>query len=126
MNSSESIPSTRELRRNRVLGLVVAVVGVVLVWTSATVVGRAGSRANAPTATSEQYVDGIVAMSPRQLAATFGTVPTASQQYVDGIVAMSPRQLAATFGTVPTASQQYVDGIVAMSPRQLAATFGRG
>jgi hypothetical protein len=73
-------------------------------------------------------VQALSEMSPRQIAAAFGTEQIAPKvtQYARALSQMSPKQIAAAFGTDPVTPKltPYVRAISSMTPRQIAAAFG--
>jgi hypothetical protein len=146
-------PTAVNTRRIRVGGLIAAaaIVGVAA-WaiatyafgTSSPAAGTGHTTASVLKSLSPQdrrYVEAIIALTPRQLAASFGTgpAPLASltpneRRYVLGIASMTPAELAAAFGTtareaaalasLTPAERRYVDGVAALTPEQLSAAFG--
>ena len=49
-----------------------------------------------------------------------------TQAYVDAVTAMTPEELAATWGNVPVGNprQDYIDAVSEMTPAERAATWG--
>lgn len=151
MNISTPIPTTIQLRRSRLVGLMAAVAALAAAITWALLIfavdrgaeqaaPAATTGADAPSLSTREYVEGIAAMTPEQLAAAFGNLPfdtvaqsaTERQAYAEAIASLTPEQLAAAFGNVPVdvlsslgpTQREYVEGIMALSPEQLAAGFG--
>ncbi len=62
---------------------------------------------------NQDYVAGIMSMTPGQLAAAFGRTPGDAHRTLQEIVS-----------TITPSGQGYVDGILAMTPEELVATFG--
>ena len=147
-------PTTVSPRRIRLGGLiaVAAIVGVaawaIATYAFGTSTPAAGSghpsTASVLKSLSPQdrgYVEAITALTPRQLATSFGTGPAplasltpSERRYVLGIATMTPVELAAAFGTtareaavlssLTPAERRYVEGVAALTPVQLAAAFG--
>ena len=101
MNATTTIQSgTIQMKRSHLVGLVVGVaaLSVALTTGAQAVLDSTDNRASS----APSYVEGVTAMTPEELAATFGNVPVSSTQgYVDAVRAMSPEELAATWGNVP-------------------------
>jgi glutamate-1-semialdehyde aminotransferase len=110
----------------------------------------AGSEASVLASLSPQnrsYVKAITELTPRQIAAAFGTTQSTTagvlaslspqnRRYVEGITALTTQQIAAAFATTQTTAgvlaslspqnRRYVEAITALTPRQIAAAFGAG
>ncbi len=87
MNASAPIPTTIHLRPSRLLGIIVAVAALAaaITWALLVFAVDSGSQSAQPAVrTSEDVLAGL---SPR------------ARQYVEGIMALTPAQLAAGFGT---------------------------
>ena len=168
MNATTSVPTTIQLRPTRLAGLMVAAAAVAAVVTWALLVfavnqgtenaqrdiSSSDAVLSSLTTQQRQYVEGVMALSPAELAATYGTgrgdvVSTLSpevRRFVEGISSMSPEQIAAGYGNVfstlsqeqiaaaygnvfPTdrdaRAQEYVQGIMAATPEELVAAYGR-
>ena len=73
-------------------------------------------------------VQALSQMSPKQIAAAFGTEPVTPKQtpYVRALSQMSPKQIAAAFGTEPVSPNltPYTRALSQMTPAQIAAGFG--
>jgi len=160
MNVSTSVSATVHSGRVRLVGLIAVAAAVIAVgaWALTTYVVDAGSQrvrasvAAQPTVLASlspqdrQYVEAITALTPRQIAAAFGTVGESGnsvlaslsphdRQFVEAITALSTRQIAAAFGTADASAtnvlaslspqnRQYVEAIMALTPAQIAAAFG--
>ena len=150
MNATTSVPTTIQLRPTRLAGLMVAAAAVAAVVTWALLVfavNQGTENAQRDIASNDavlsslttqqrQYVEGVMALSPAELAATYGTgrgdvVSTLSPQvrrFVEGISSMSPEQIAAGYGnvlsTLDPQVRNFVEGISSMSPEQIAAGYG--
>jgi hypothetical protein len=122
MNVTTTIPATIQIRRTRLLGLIVTVAAVAIAGTwaiaSTSDTGTHSARTSLPTTASvlsslspseRQHVQAITSMTPAELKATFGTgnvdaidalgLTPKSEQYVRAITLMTPAELKATFGT---------------------------
>jgi hypothetical protein len=98
MNATTTIHSgTVQMKRSHLVGLVVGVaaLSVALTTGAQAVLDSTDNRAiPAPS-----YVEGVTAMTPEELAATFGNVPVYSTQaYVDAVSEMTSAERAATWG----------------------------
>jgi hypothetical protein len=121
MSISTSVPQTARLGRSRiVIAAVLAAVVAVTAWAVATYAGGSGSHA-APTQASvlstltpqqQQYVLGVAAMTPTQIAAAFGTG--------------RPSGDSAVLSSLTAQQRRYVQAIASMSYAELAAAFGTG
>ena len=160
---SVSTPTTAVSQhgRIRVFGLTVIAAAVIAagVWGLVDAVGG-GNNSARPSVISQasvlaslspqnrKYVEAIMALTPAQIAAAFGT-PTATnasvlaslspqnRKYVEAITALTTQQIAAAFGTdwetsgrvlasLSPNDRRYVEGIMALTPQELAAAFGTG
>jgi hypothetical protein len=126
MNATTTInPGTVQIKRSRLVGLVVGVVALsVALTTGAQAVLDSG---NQRASSAPSYVEGVTAMTPEELAATFGNVPVYSTQgYIDAVSAMTPAERAATWGNTPFGNprQGYIDAVSAMTPAERATTWG--
>jgi hypothetical protein len=124
MSVTTSIPQTAQRGRSQRLVIVAALTAVVfavVVWAIATYAVRSGSRPTKPTRASalsgltpqeRQYVLGIVAMTPAQVRAAFGTDRPAGES--SGQASLTPQE------------RRYAQAIEALSRAQQAAAFGTG
>jgi hypothetical protein len=87
--------------------------------------------ATAPTVKAPSVnarVQALSQMTPKQIAAAFGTEPVTPKQtpYVRALSQMSPKQIAAAFGTEPVTPKltPYARALSRMTPQQIAAAFG--
>jgi hypothetical protein len=150
MNASTSVPTTIQLRPTRLAGLLVAAAAVAAVVTWALLVfavnqgtenaqrdiSSSDAVLSSLTTQQRQYVEGVMALSPAELAATYGTgrgdvVSTLDpeiRRFVEGIASMSPEQIAAGYGnvlsTLDPQVRRFVEGSASMSPEQIAAGYG--
>jgi hypothetical protein len=120
MSLTTTVPTTIEITRRRLWGLIVAIAAAAAVVTWALIAALdPRSDTSSPTARTRDEV--LASLSP------------AARAYVEGIEALSPLQLAAGFGTDPVAAlgltpetRQRVEAIAALSPEELAAAYGTG
>ena len=130
MHSTATVPNHVTLKRSTLsllLGAAVVATATITWGLIATVDSESSGPAPA-TPTNSEILDGL---SP------------SAREYVEGIMAMTPEQLAAAYGygplpapATPTNSEildglspsarEYVEGIMAMTPEQLAAAYGYG
>jgi hypothetical protein len=139
MTTTTTIPKTYELRPRDIVALIVTIAALAAALTIGVFAITDGSRSSlttpsgeaaaAPSVVDSDYVAGVVALSPGELAAGFSRDPVAvaRAQYVAGVVALSPGELAAGFSRDPVAvaRAQYVAGVTALSPGELAAAYSR-
>jgi hypothetical protein len=161
MSVSTSTPVVGQPGHIRRFGLTILAATVLAVggWAIVHVAGG-GSQHARPSATTQssvlaslspqarKYVEGIMALTPAQIAAAFGTgaqtnasvlasLSPANRRYVEAITALTPPQIAGAFGTdwakswgvlqsLSPANRRYVEGIMALTPAQIAAAFGTG
>ena len=128
MNATTTIQSgTIQMKRSHLVGLVVGVVALsVALTTGAQAVLDSSDTSGSIAPTS--YVEGVTAMTPEELAATFGDAPVYSPQaYVDAVTAMTPEELATTWGSVPVgnARQDYIDAVSEMTPAERRGDVGQ-
>lgn len=121
MTASTTIPTTVQLRRSRLVGLmaVSAALAACITWALLVFAVNTGTEGSAPTSAAvvsslspeaRQYVEGIMALTPAQLVAAYGTprvdvlssLGPQEREYVEGIMALTPAQLAAAYGNEPT------------------------
>jgi hypothetical protein len=122
MTVSMTIPATVHIRRGRLVGLVAGVAACAAALTGTVVAVAADSGSERSRATTAEQI--LESLSPEM------------RQHVDAVAAMTPLELAATYGTHPhsaldalqlaPAQREYVEGIMASSPEQLAAAYGWG
>ena len=126
MNATTTLHSgTIQMKRSHLVGLVVGVAALTVALTTGAqaVLDSTDNR----TSSAPSYVDGVAAMTPEELAATFGNVPVYSTRaYIDAVAAMTPEELAATWGNIPvgTPRQDFIDAVSQMTPTERAATWG--
>ncbi len=99
MNATTTIQSgTIQMKRSHLVGLVVGVaaLSVALTTGAQAVLDSTDNRASS----EPSYVEGVTAMTPEQLAATWGNIPVSNprQDYIDAVSAMTPAERAATWG----------------------------
>ncbi len=128
MHTTATIPNHVTLKRSTLsLLLVAAVVATATItWGLIATVDTESSGPGPANATRTQILDGL---SP------------GARAYVEGLVTMTPEQLAAAYGynnfPVPAAptrteildglspsAREYVEGLITMTPEQLAAAYG--
>jgi hypothetical protein len=122
MHLSTPAPSKFQKRRARLFALTMLSTALIAV----------GAATVAPSALGEvsQPAVGRVGASASVLA----SLPPASRRYVAAIAALTPRQIAAVFGTaweqeqavlasLSPANRRYVEAIAALTPKQIAAAF---
>jgi hypothetical protein len=134
-------PAVVEIRRSRLLGLVVAAValGAASTWglTLATgtrsdhfqsnveAVTRDVSSAQAVLAqlnpSARKYVEGIMTMTHAELVAAYGTGPVV----LSGPTTRDVSSAQAVLAQLNPSARKYVEGIMAMSHAELVAAFGR-
>jgi hypothetical protein len=139
MNATTTVPTTIQLSRGRLTGLMLAAAGLAAGITCAVLIFAVGNESAAPSrATSadvlaslerhqRQFVEGIMALTPAELAAAYGagrgdvlsTLSPTERRFVEGISSMSPEQIAAGYG-----NGTYLQGILSSTPEELAAAFG--
>jgi hypothetical protein len=126
MSVSTSIPHTARLGRSQrlVIASALATVIAVVAWAIATYAGGSGGRSTTRATPTQASV--LAVLTPRE------------RQYVLGIVALTPAQLRAAFGTDrPTGEssgqaslmpqeRRYAQAIAALSRAKQAAAFGTG
>jgi hypothetical protein len=124
MSVSTSIPQTARLGRSTRLVIVAAVVAVIamVAWAIATYAAGPSSRPTRHTTPTQASM--LSSLSPQE------------RQYVLGIVALTPAQLRAAFGTdqpsgvrsrmrsLTPRERRYVQAIASMNSSELAAAFG--
>ncbi len=126
MNATTTIHSgTVQMKRSHLVGLVVGVaaLSVALTTGAQAVLDSTDNRASS----APSYVEGVTAMTPEELAATFGNVPVYSTRaYVDAVAAMTPEELAATWGNLSVGNprQDFIDAVTEMTSAERAATWG--
>jgi hypothetical protein len=125
MNATTTInPGTVQIKRSHLVGLVVGVAApsIGLSTGAQAVLDSSSNRASS----TPSYVEGVTAMTPDELAATFGNLPVYSTQYVEAVRAMTLEELAATWGniSVSNARQDFIDAVSEMTPAERAATWG--
>ena len=112
------------MKRSHLVGLVIGVAALsVALTTGAQAV--LDSTDNRPSS-APSYVEGVTAMTPEELAATFGNVPVSSTQgYVDAVAAMTPAERAATWG-IPLVNPYhgYADAVERDDSGRARATWG--
>ena len=117
--TTTTVPSTVTITRRHLLGLAAATMAATagLTW-GITALTTSADAAHAP--------------SVRTRAEVLASLDPAARQFVAGVTALSPLQLAAAYGNKPldalqldASSKQYVEGISALSPEQIQAGFGR-
>ena len=120
MNASTSVPTTIQLRPTRLAGLMVAAAAVAAIVTWALLVFAV----NQGTENAQRYISSA--------DACLSSLPSQQRQYVEGVMALSPAELAATYGTgrgdvVSTLDPQmrrFVEAIASMSAEQIVAAYG--
>jgi hypothetical protein len=116
----------------------------VLVIGSGTSTTESGSSPSvaAPSPQTQGYAEAIASLTPKQIAAAFGTGSVGSarlspagkqgQERVSGLASLSPKQIAAAFGTGGLGGQGQGSGekrvkeLSSLSPEEIAAAFGTG
>ncbi len=134
MTVSPSIPTTIEMRRSRLVGVVTAaaLAAALITWALLTFAVDTGTDAahvsvrptSAPASPGfdalglspqeRQYVQGITSLTPAQQAAAFGSPRTLEDQ-----------ELGAALDALSARDKQYVKGITALTKKEQAAAFGR-
>jgi Protein of unknown function (DUF4242) len=124
MSVSTSIPQTARLGRSTRLIIVAAIAAVIAVATWAIATHAAGPSSRPTTHTAPTQASMLSRLSPQE------------RQYVLGIVALTPAQLRAGFGTdqpsgdsswigsLTPRERRYVQAIASMNYSELAAAFG--
>jgi hypothetical protein len=122
MNVSTTIPQTVQIRRGRLLGLIVGTAALAAATTGAilTLVGNTGNGQVQTTAAAPSAVTS--SLSPGE------------SRYVSGISSLTPLERAAAFGgrrgvldalQLGPKARRYVEGIASLTPVERAAAFGR-
>jgi cation transport ATPase len=128
----EHVPATIEIRRSRLLGLVVGVAAAAaaITWavsTFAVDTTTTTSQQNVQTTEevlsslapgSRSYVESVMALTPAQLRATFGTSP--------GVASSRAPTGAEVLGSLTPEARRWVEAISKLTPAQVKATFGTG
>ena len=144
MTVSPSIPTTIEMRRSRLAGLVVAVAvaAIAITWTLLTFVvdtgdatGQTSVRPTASTASltpsQQRFVKGLGSMAQAQQSASVLyalRLGPQERQYVQGITSLTPSEQAAAFGRSDvqdltlSPTQRFAEGIGAMAQAQQNAS----
>src|SRR5262245_29675955 len=134
VNASATIPTTIEIRRSRLLGLIggVAAVAAAVTWAVSAYAVDSGAKTTysgvAPTSAA------TVTSSPIPSTGYLDAVTSPEKTSVQAITSLTPQQLAAAFGTdfetaavlarLTPSERSYVKSIMAMTPAQLRAAFG--
>ena len=153
MNVSTTIPTTVQIRRSRLLGLVggVAAVAAFVTWAVTAFAvdnGTTSAQKSVPAQPAvvslaipaSGYLDALRSASLGSAAIPasgyLDALRSSSTGYLNAIISMTPAQLRAAFGTggvdaidalgLSPKSEQYVRTIVSMTPAQLRAAFGTG
>jgi hypothetical protein len=135
MSATTTVPTTIQLSRGRLTGLMLTAAALAALITWALLVFAVGSESAAPSRAASadvlaslgpqerQFVEGIMALTPAQLAAAYGagrgdvlsTLSPQERSFVEGISSMSPEQIAAGYGNVLTTLDpqmlRFVEGI---------------
>ena len=122
MSVSTSVSQPGRLSRSHRLVIVSALAAVIAVAAWAIATYAAGSDGRSPQHTASTQASALSVLTPTE------------RHYVLGIVALTPAQVAAAFGTgersatesLTPQERRYVQAVVAMSRSQQAAAFGTG
>ena len=135
MNISTTAPTTIEIKRSRLLGLIggVAAVAAAVTWAVSSYAVDDGVKATQP---SSAQTSAAVVSSPIPVTGYLEAVTGREGKWVRAITSMTPRQLVAAYGTDVEAAtvlarlspqeRGYVESIMALTPGQLRAAFGTG
>ena len=134
MNTTTTVPTTIQLSRGRLTGLMLTAAGLAAVITWALLVFAVNRGSDTPerNVATSAYVDAVIASTPEQLAAAFGNPPVDALSYLDpihrtyvqGILRSTPEELAAAFGSGVGTLSPYVEGIMDSTLEEIAGAFG--
>ena len=130
MHSTATVPNHVTMRRST-LSLLLGAAVVATATLTWGLVATVDSESASPTLATPSTTEILDRLSPR------------AREYVEGIMSMTPEQLAAAYGhgpisapAMPTSTEtldrlsprarEYVEGIMNMTPEQLAAAYGYG
>jgi hypothetical protein len=137
MNFSLTLPSTVQIKRTRLVGLLaaVAVLASALTWAAVSATSRTaakGTQLHFPTSAEvlasltpaeRRYVEGVIATPADRLAAVFGNRPVVATTEPPRVHLPTRVEVMAP---LDPATRRYVEGLLVASPAQLAAAFGYG
>jgi hypothetical protein len=115
MSATTTIPTTVQLSRGRLAGLLIVAAGLAAVITWALL----GFVVNTTTDTAQPSV------SPRD---ALSSLTAQERQFFENIASMSPEQISLGYGVLATMTpeqRQFFEEISSMSPEQIAAGYGK-